>query len=176
MIKTVSWLFLFMCLVRMFWAEYSVADFDRADGAQFAPSFEVYSSSSVVSDPDDLVKISSKIGALGEYKYSLDGSLAASNLRGMEIESKKSVVKDLMSGRIGITEGRLIIKYAKGVNGENLAIDYSLDLVEQLPSINRIVVQLSDLTTLKQVQGNLMLDKRVLTTSLEAQYGGYTPR
>ena len=94
----------------------------------------------------------------------------------MQIESKKSVVKDLMSGRIGITEGRLIIKYAKGVNGENLAIDYSLDLVEQLPSINRIVVQLSDLTTLKQVQGNLMLDKRVLTTSLEVQYGGYTPR
>ena len=176
MIKTVSWLFLFMFLVRIFWAEYSVADLDRADGAQFEPSFEVYSSSSVVSDPDDLVKISSKIGALGEYKYSLDGSLAASNLRGMQIESKKTVVKDLMSGRIGITEGRLIIKYADGVNGENLAIDYSLDLVEQLPSINRIVVQLSDLTTLKQVQGNLMLDKRVLTTSLEAQYGGYTPR
>ena len=176
MIKTVSWLFLFMFLVRIFWAEYSVADLDRADGAQFEPSFEVYSSSSVVSDPDDLVKISSKIGALGEYKYSLDGSLAASNLRGMQIESKKSVVKDLMSGRIGITEGRLIIKYADGVNGENLATDYSLDLVEQLPSINRIVVQLSDLTTLKQVQGNLMLDKRVLTTSLEAQYGGYTPR
>jgi hypothetical protein len=85
-------------------------------------------------------------------------------------------VKDKLTGKIGITQGRLIVKYVDGLNGENIALDYGLNLVDQLPSINRLVVQLSDLTNLEQIQETLSFDRRVLTTSLEVYYGGYQER
>ena len=173
MLNAVAFRNLLMILGGILWVGYCSAELVRADGARFLESFQVYSASSVVSDPDDKVNISGKVVALGDYKYSLDSSLASSNLRGMQLDPKRKVVKDLVTGRIGITQGRLIVKYADGVNGDNIALDYGLELVDRLPSINRIVVQLFDLTNLKQVQDNLMLDQRVLTTTLEAYYGGY---
>lgn len=45
-----------------------------------------------------------------------------------------------------------------------------------LPSINRIVVQLPDLIGLANVQNSLSVDQRVLETSLEVYYGGYQLR
>jgi len=167
---------IWVTLFGLFAATACVSESVRRDGLPDERSFEVYASSSVASDPDNRLAISSSIGVLGDYKYSLDGSLAKSNLRGIELDKKNKVVKDKRTGKIGITQGRLIVKYVDGLNGENIALDYGLNLVDQLPSINRLVVQLSDLTNLEQIQETLSLDRRVLTTSLEVYYGGYQER
>ena len=122
------------------------------------------------------MNIESDIGVLGPYKYSLDGSLAPSALRGVEREARKLVVKDLVTGKIGLTEGKLIIKHGIGVNVDDIASDYGFEIVDYLPSINRIVVQLPDLIGFANVQNSLRLDQRVMETSLEVYYGGYQLR
>ena len=146
------------------------------DGTTESESFEIYFSSIVVSDPGNSIKIDGDIGVLGPYKYSLDGSLSLSPPRGVEREARKLVVKDLVTGKIGLTEGKLIIKHVIGVNGDDIASDYGFEIVDYLPSINRIVVQLPDLIGFANVQNSLRVDQRVMETSLEVYYGGYQLR
>ena len=102
--------------------------------------------------------------------------MSPSPLRGGEREAKKLVVKDLVTGKIGLTEGKLIIKHVIGVNGDDIASDYGFEIVDYLPSINRIVVQLPDLIGFANVQNSLRVDQRVMETSLEVYYGGYQLR
>ena len=148
----------------------------RIDGTTESQSFEIYFSSIVVSDPGNSINIDGGTGILGPYKYSLDGSLSPPPLRGVEREARKTVVKDLVTGKIGLTEGKLIIKHITGVNADDIASDYGLEVVDYLPSINRIVVQLPDLLGLANVQNSLRVDQRILETSLEVYYGGYQLR
>ena len=167
---------LFVFLASSFFAAGCFSSIQRIDGTTEAQAFEIYASSVVVSDPRDLIRVNSGIGVVGDYKYSLDGSLAPALLRGAETDSGKTVVRDLVTGKIGVTEGKLIIKYAAGNNPDNIALDYGYDVVDYLRSINRMVVKLPDLTDLLNVQSSLRLDERVLETSLEVDFGGYRLR
>ena len=87
--------------------------------------------------------------------------------------SSLKVVENPLTGRIGLTSGHLIVEYAEGENGPDLALGYGLAVISQLPSINRIVVQLSDLGQFEQVKESMRLDDRVVSTELEVYYGGY---
>lgn len=169
-------LHLFAFLVSSLFAAGCFSSIQRIDGTTEAQAFEIYATSVVVSDPRDLISVDSGIGVIGDYKYSLDGSLAPVLLRGAETDSSKTVVKDLVTGRIGVTEGKLIIKYAAGNNPDNIALDYGYEVVDHLRLINRMVVKLPNLTDLPNVQSSLRLDERVLETSLEVDYGGYRLR
>jgi hypothetical protein len=133
----------------------------------------IIESSVVAIDQDNNIGLTSGIEALGDYKYSLDNSLATSQAQSADPVSSLKVVENPLTGRIGLTSGHLIVEYAEGENGPDLALGYGLAVISQLPSINRIVVQLSDLGQFEQVKESMRLDDRVVSTELEVYYGGY---
>ena len=112
MARVISCWKIWLTLFGVFATSVCVGESIRRDGVPYEQSFDVYAASSVVSDPDNQVAISSSVSVLGDYKYSLDSSLASSNLRGGEPDQTRKVVKDKITGAIGITQGRLIVKYA----------------------------------------------------------------
>lgn len=133
----------------------------------------IIESSVVVIDKDNNIALAAGIAALGDYKYSLDNSLATSQAQSADPVSSLKVVENTLTGRIGLTSGHLIVEYAEGENGPDLAFGYGLAVISQLPSLNRIVVQLGDLGQFEQVKESMRLDDRVVSTELEIYYGGY---
>lgn len=139
-------------------------------------ALEIILASSVAEDPNDQIVTSNAVVALGDFKYSLDGSLNIPSGQSSAGSPVMKVVKDSITGRIGLTNGQLIIEYVEGENGAYLASDYGLAIVSQLSSINRVVVQLVDFGEYKQLQTTLGLDTRVISTELDVYYGGYKPQ
>jgi len=136
-------------------------------------ALKIYEASSVVEDPTDQILTSSTIAALGDFKYPLEGSLQVSRGQSATTGTLMKVVKDALTGRIGLTSGHLIVEYVEGESGPDLALSYGLAVISQLPSLNRIVVQLGDLGEFEQVKESMRLDDRVVSTELEIYYGGY---
>jgi hypothetical protein len=132
-------------------------------------------SSVVVIDNDNNIALTAGITALGDYKYSLDDSLTNGQAQSQSVQSVSSlkVVKNPLTGRIGLTSGQLIVEYVEGENGADLALGYGLEVISQLPSINRIFVQLDDMGKFQQVKEAMRLDDRVVSAELEIDYGGY---
>lgn len=133
----------------------------------------IIESSVVVIDKDNNIALAAGIAALGDYKYSLDDTLATGQTQNAQPVSSLKVVKNPLTGRIGLTSGQLIVEYAEGENGPDLALWYGLEVISQLPSINRIIVQLDDMGKFEQVKEVMRLDDRVVSTELEVYYGGY---
>lgn len=133
----------------------------------------IIESSVVVIDQDNNIGLTSGIEALGDYKYSLDDSLGTVQTQSAQPVSSLKVVVNPLTGRIGLTSGHLIVEYAEGESGPDLALSYGLAVISQLPSLNRIVVQLGDLGEFEQVKESMRLDDRVVSTELEIYYGGY---
>jgi hypothetical protein len=133
----------------------------------------IIESSVVVIDQDNNIGLTSGILALGDYKYSLDGSLGTIQTQSAQPESSMKVVVNSLTGRIGLTSGHLIIQYAEGENGRDLALGYGLAVINQLPSLDRIVVKLVNLGQFEQIIKLMSLDDRVVATELDVYYGGY---
>ena len=148
-----------------------------ASGQQAVPighqELNIIESSVVVSDQDNNIGLTSGIKALGDYKYSLDNSLGTVQTQSAQPVSLLKVVVNPSTGRIGLTSGHLIIEYVEGETGPDLALGYGLAVISQLPSLNRIVVQLGNLGQFEQVNESMRLDDRVVSTELEIYYGGY---
>ena len=125
----------------------------------------------MVEDPSDQIATSKSVIAFGKFKYSLDGSLPVARGQSSEVRPSMHVVKDSISKQIGLSNGQLIIKYKPGTDGLALAADYRLTVVGELPSLDRIVVQLVELGALTQLQDDLISDARVLSTELDVRYG-----
>ena len=134
-------------------------------------SIEIVEGAVVVEDPSDQITTSKSVIAFGKFKYSLDGSLPVARGQSSEVVPSMHVVKDSISKQIGLSNGQLIIKYKPGTDGLALAADYRLTVVGELPSLDRIVVQLVKLGALTQLQDELISDARVLSTELDVRYG-----
>lgn len=136
-------------------------------------------------DLNNQIVTSNTIVALGKFKYSLDDSLAIVQVKNTQLMSSQKqsaqsitsmkVVADPRTGRIGLTNGQLIIKYAEGVIGADLALDYGLSIITELASINRVVVQVGDLAGFAQLNETLRSDDRVVSTELDIYYGDHKP-
>jgi len=134
-------------------------------------NIEMVQGAVVVEDPSDQIATSKSVIAFGKFKYSLDGSLPVARGQSSEVVPSMHVVKDSISKQIGLSNGQLIIKYIPGTDGLALAADYRLTVVGELPSLDRIVVQLVELGALTQLQDDLISDARVLSTELDVRYG-----
>ena len=94
-----------------------------------------------------------------------------------QIKTTMKVIKNPNTGRMGITNGQLFIHYAEGENGSDIALNYGLSVVTELPSIDRIVVQIIDLEMYGQIKEAMKLDGRIVSIDLDIKYGGgYKPR
>ena len=131
----------------------------------------IIENSVVVADKDNQISLNDGILAIGDYKYSLDGSLVVSQARNAQLSSVMKVVKNPFTGRIGLTNGRLVIKYADGENGSDLALNYGLSVIGELPSLNRVVAQLKNIEDFTRINEAMKLDDRVISTELEIYYG-----
>jgi len=140
-------------------------------GASERSYLEIVQGAVVVEDPADQIATSKSVIAFGKFKYSLDGSLPTARGQSSEVGPRMHVVKDSISKQIGLSNGQLIIKYKPGTDGLALAGDYRLTVVGELPSLDRIVVQLVELGALTQLQEDLISDARVLSTELDVRYG-----
>lgn len=130
----------------------------------------IIENSMVVFDKNNTISINDGIGAIGDYKYSLDGSLPNNQLQNTQSSIIMKVVKNRNTGRVGLTNGQLFIKYAEGVNGPDLALNYGLSVIDVLPSLNRIVVQLNNLEDYERIKESMKLDDRVISTELDIYY------
>lgn len=124
----------------------------------------------VIFDKDNTISLDVGIAEIGDYKYSLDGSLGNNQVQNIQSSSVMTVVKNPNTGRVGLTNGQLFIKYAEGVNGPDLALNYGLSVIDELPSLNRIVVQLNNLGNYELIKESMKLDIRVISTELEVYY------
>ena len=135
-------------------------------------SYKIFLDSSVVLDTQNIIATSEKVDVIGDYKYSLDKSLADSAVgQNAVIGNSMKIVQDIGSGIKGITDGKIFVEHAKTANGETIASDYSLTVVSKFPLINRVVVQVRDLSKIKMVREELELDYRVVSTELDIMYG-----
>ena len=131
----------------------------------------IIENSVVVADKDNQINLNEGISAVGDYKYSLDGSLLISQAQNAQSSTVMKVVKNPSTGRIGLTNGLLIIKYADGENGSDLALNYGLSVIDELPSLNRVVAQLKNPEDFTRINEAMKLDNRVISTELEIYYG-----
>ena len=134
-------------------------------------TIEMVQDAVVVEDPLDQIATSESVFAFGKFKYSLDGNLPVARGQHSEVGPSMHVVKDSISKQIGLSNGQLIIKYIPGTDGVALAGEYGLTLVGELPSLDRIVVQLVELEALADLQDELLRDARILSTELDVRYG-----
>ena len=139
--------------------------------------FIIIEDSVVIVDTDNNVLLTDGIKTIGNYKFSLDGSLNGVREQNAQIKTTMKVIKNPNTGRMGITNGQLFIHYAQGENGSDIALNYGLSVVTELPSIDRIVVQIIDLNMYGQIKEAMELDGRIVSTDLDIKYGGgYKPR
>ena len=131
----------------------------------------IIENSVVVADKNNQINLDEGISAIGDYKYSLDGSLVISQAQNVQSSTVMKVVKNPSTGRIGLTNGLLIIKYADGENGSDLALNYGLSVIDELPSLNRVVAQLKNPEDFTRINEAMKLDNRVISTELEIYYG-----
>ena len=135
-------------------------------------SYKIFLDSTVVLDSENTLTTSEKVDVIGDYKYSLDKSLADSTVgQNAVIGNSMKIVQDIGSGIKGITDGKIFIEHAKTANGETIASDYSLTVVSKFPLINRVVVQVRDLSKIEIIRTELELDYRVVSTELDVIYG-----
>ena len=139
-------------------------------------NIDIIENSMVVFDKNNTISINDGIAAIGDYKYSLDGSLPNTQLQNTQSSIIMKVVKNSNTGRVGLTNGQLFIKYAEGVNGPDLALNYGLSVIDALPSLNRIVVQLNNLGDYERIKESMKLDDRVISTELDIYYAAIQPQ
>lgn len=132
----------------------------------------VIESSKVVSDIDNVIKLSENIGELGGYKYSLNGDLKLGRTQSATPASHLKVVKNPHTGRIGLTSGVLIVQYSEGEDGLNVAAEYDLLVIKEIPSLNRVVIQLDSASDYNDLNVSMRQDQRVVSTELDVYYGG----
>lgn len=134
------------------------------------PELSVISASTVVLDAENQIPTSASISAFGQYKYSLDGSLTALDGQNAQTRQMMKMVLDKTTGQLGLTNGQVIIRYANQADGSNLAAEYRLNVISELPSLNRFTVQLSDATDFFALREQLSSDSRVLATELDVSF------
>jgi hypothetical protein len=145
------------------------------DATSLQENIVIYEKSSVSLDVDNEIVIDNNIKALGDYKYSLDGSLASISIQSGVSFGGTKVVKNSDTGQIGLTNGQVIIKYKDGIDGGSIATDYGLNLIGTLPNINRITIQLSNLNKFTTLRSKLNSDNRVVSIELDVSYAPHRP-
>jgi hypothetical protein len=134
--------------------------------------FTVVLDSSVVMDPNDEIAQSEKIGSVGDFKYSLDGHLAQPGTgQTAGLKQNMKVVELVGSTVKGITDGKIFVHYVHGTEVTQIAVDYNLQLIVNIPGINRLLLKVNDLGRLESVQEELERDFRVVKTELDIFYG-----
>lgn len=139
-------------------------------------SFTVVLDSSVVMDPNDEIAKTEKIGSVGHFKYSLDGSLAQLGMsQATRIKQNLKVVELVGTTVKGVTDGKIFVQYVPGTEeAAQIAVDYNLQLIETFHGINRVLLKVNDLSSLESVQEELERDFRVVKTELDVFYGNAT--
>ena len=134
------------------------------------PELSIIAASTVVLDAENQIPTSASISTFGQYKYSLDGSLTALDGQNTQTRQMMKMVLDKATGQLGLTNGQVIIRYANQADGRNLAAEYRLNVISELPSLNRFTVQLSDATDFFVLREQLSSDSRVLATELDVSF------
>ena len=143
-----------------------------AQNDQGRQAYTVILGSSVVMDPNDEIAQSETIGSVGGFKYSLDGGLAQLGMGQTAGLKQHMKVVELVGSTIkGITDGKIFVQYVPGTDPTQIPVDYGLQQVETFPSINRVLLKVSDISRLESVQEELERDFRVVKTELDIFYG-----
>ena len=149
--------------------EVSSADFTNPGGAAIE-SFSYLDAAEIVFDENDEISVSSTIGSIGKFKYSIDSSISSVRPQNLSLSPQWKLMKNESTGEFGLTKGWLIIHYETGTNGEELVADLNLNKVRGLENLDRIVVLVPNLADLSAFRETLENDSRILSAELDIVY------
>ena len=153
------------------WANGAAAPIDLNNN----PSLTIIASSTVIADPQNQIATTSTVKALGTYKYSLDGSLVSLRPEDSSQQAMMKVVRDEDTGQLGLTNGQLIISYTEQTDPQGLADDYGLAVINEMASLRKITVQLTDFGGFTVLEQQLRIDPRIASTELDVSYAPVRP-